>query len=56
MTGAWGARKNRGRGGGRGKSGRGKSGRGKSGRLEFLKGEVVEIGRKYANSGPARPQ
>lgn len=46
MTGAWGARKNRGRGGGRGKSGR----------LEFLKGEVVEIGRKYANSGPARPQ
>ena len=51
MTGAWGTRKNRGRGGGRGKSRRGKSGR-----LEFLKGEGVEIGRKYANSGPARPQ
>ena len=51
MTGACGARKNKGRGGGRGKSGRGKSGR-----LEFLKGEVVEIGRKYANSGQARPQ
>ena len=41
MTGAWGARKNRGTGGGRGKSGR----------LEFLKGGMVRNRGKVRLSG-----